>query len=72
MTLMQHLKHLMIMPLDGAELNDFFVLEHFSKTLTFYFVKIVRNSRNLAKRTKTPASVRFPKIVSFDKTLTNL
>ena len=44
MTLMQHLKHLMIMPLDGAELNDFFVLEHFSKALTFYFVKIVRNS----------------------------
>ena len=62
----------MIIPLDGAKLNDFFVLEHFSKALTFYFVKIVRNSRKLAKRTKTPATVGFQAIVYLDKTLTKL
>ena len=62
MTFMQHF-NIFILPLDGDTLNNYFVLIQFSTIPTFYFAKIVRNSRKLAKMTKTPASVMFQKLL---------
>ena len=58
MTFMQHF-NIFILPLDGATLNNYFVLKQFSTIPTFYLAKIVRNGRKLAKMTKTPATVSF-------------